>query len=1107
MVVIIILGFVPLMMLGTPYIEDTVDAYQYHEFSTRFKEWLIISVTSAGPMLVEFILDYRSAAKDKCGATHWLSRGLLLAALIAPNILMYILLVNIPYPSDYMSYILQASLVLLRQVLFITSLLMSMFYHKMESVSNPSITLTISVANWTVVGLCMWVVNRILFLILNANFDALSIKILTIFCGIFGVFTLIIFGYLAVSILLYLSKQRVLGSFYSHEHLSDFYNTLMLAAFLIAEIIFTGTFLTEKDGGYVVDSAQGRNEKFIASLYVQIGITIVLTVIPERSYRLLAELKQQKLSTRLNLIRYVSHEMRTPLNTAYLGLEMLSTELKSLKAKYDLLLADQSTGKRGSRNHSRPKHLPTTSTTLSEDVHEIEDTVKQVQDSCKVAVETLDDLLTFDKLDENKLVIEVDYLDPWTFLCDAAKPFEINARVLNIKYVIEVEDNGGLTPANCQWLKKYFIKGDKFKLAQVIRNLCSNALKFTPSGGTVSVKLALIAQSESSRGRQHNAPVVRMTVTDSGAGISKEHQCKLFGQYVQFNASKLQQGKGSGLGLWISKSIVELHEGTIWVNSEGEGFGTTFGIDLPCFSCNLIDQVDHSFDTKKDHVEKQGFTENEDDVEQRLSSSSTSEVATTTSTSWTLANQYHQLKPPVSQSQSQSIAGLELTSTATAPTSVTSTLASLSSMLTAVTFRLTAITTGSRTTTSASASAATTNITSCSDTHLHHQSVLSHLSPAHNSRILPPPPPLATSSARIMSHLRPTEEYDKGGGSGLGSGASPHFMMPPATSNLMNISLRLEDVNAIPYSSTHLFERGVIMKESPMSSASSSTSAATLRSQRTSPSSSFLVTTPIQSSTPQQLSNTDMHVGAVDSLLQSSASLLGTQQPPLKKSWETGLHFLIVDDTLTSRKMLKKLLSSGGHNVSEAIDGLDCLQQLDYWRSRETIPTQGPLGVHSSYVTVSFSSSNRPVPATIHETSTTPYLTTKSSPSSMTEVANTVRVSNNEQSTNAATTEVPIPSSSPPHLKPGRDSFRKSKTVQLADDVDVVLMDEHMPRMEGSECCRLLTEKGFTTPIIAVTGSVDKDSQEKSLAAGAVAVLQKPLNMEVLRQTVESLFV
>jgi CheY-like chemotaxis protein len=74
---------------------------------------------------------------------------------------------------------------------------------------------------------------------------------------------------------------------------------------------------------------------------------------------------------------------------------------------------------------------------------------------------------------------------------------------------------------------------------------------------------------------------VTITVTDSGPGLSEDQQHALFHQGVQFNANQLQAGQGSGLGLWISKEIINLHHGHIRVMSDGLGCGSTFEVKVP----------------------------------------------------------------------------------------------------------------------------------------------------------------------------------------------------------------------------------------------------------------------------------------------------------------------------------------------------------------------------------------------------------------------------------------------------------------------------------------------------------------------------------------------
>ncbi len=153
--------------------------------------------------------------------------------------------------------------------------------------------------------------------------------------------------------------------------------------------------------------------------------------------------------------------------------------------------------------------------------------------------------------------------------------------------------------------KHQLVLGDKPKLCQVMRNLVSNALKFTPEGGKVTIRACwkprglsdafehLVNDVETSdeKAQESKSKVdmenyigcgsLVLSVTDTGAGMSAEHLSRLFQEGVQFNANKLQAGQGSGLGLWISKGIVELHRGKLSATSKGEGCGATFTLELP----------------------------------------------------------------------------------------------------------------------------------------------------------------------------------------------------------------------------------------------------------------------------------------------------------------------------------------------------------------------------------------------------------------------------------------------------------------------------------------------------------------------------------------------
>ena len=111
------------------------------------------------------------------------------------------------------------------------------------------------------------------------------------------------------------------------------------------------------------------------------------------------------------------------------------------------------------------------------------------------------------------------------------------------------------------------ITADELRLKQVLVNLLSNAVKFTPDGGSVEV-----------HARREASDLV-VTVSDTGIGIAPEDQARIFDSFQQGGRSA-STTEGTGLGLTLSKRIVELHGGTMWVRST-LGEGSTFGLRIP----------------------------------------------------------------------------------------------------------------------------------------------------------------------------------------------------------------------------------------------------------------------------------------------------------------------------------------------------------------------------------------------------------------------------------------------------------------------------------------------------------------------------------------------
>jgi len=221
---------------------------------------------------------------------------------------------------------------------------------------------------------------------------------------------------------------------------------------------------------------------------------------------------------------------------------------------------------------------------------EINGQQKEFLDMARKNVERLkrliDDVLDFSKLESKKMELKMSQADINELIREIAEPQKMVAQEKGLYVKAEI----------CPEVPP--IEFDRDRIAQVLNNLISNAIKFTESGGvTVSEVL----------GTQENT--ITVCVKDTGEGIKKEDLPKLFQKFQQLEGAHGRKSGGTGLGLAICKQIIEQHGGRIWVESEF-GLGTAVKFTLPLkrnYKVLIIDDEQVVLDACGLILEKSGF--------------------------------------------------------------------------------------------------------------------------------------------------------------------------------------------------------------------------------------------------------------------------------------------------------------------------------------------------------------------------------------------------------------------------------------------------------------------------------------------------------------------
>ena len=234
-----------------------------------------------------------------------------------------------------------------------------------------------------------------------------------------------------------------------------------------------------------------------------------------------AKIAAEKASkTKDNFLAALSHELRTPLTPALAAANYLAANAAKLPAEF------------------------------------VED-IEIIKRNVRLQARLIDDLLDLTRVTRGKLDLQFEDVDAHILVRDAIDI--ANSAIAAKKLTFSAHLNA----------EEHYIRADSIRIQQVFWNLINNAVKFTPSDGKIDIRT-----SNDDHGR------FRFEITDNGIGIEVERQSSLFAAFEQADPSIRRQFGGLGLGLAISKHLINLHGGTIEAHSRGRSYGSTFTLAL-----------------------------------------------------------------------------------------------------------------------------------------------------------------------------------------------------------------------------------------------------------------------------------------------------------------------------------------------------------------------------------------------------------------------------------------------------------------------------------------------------------------------------------------------
>lgn len=213
---------------------------------------------------------------------------------------------------------------------------------------------------------------------------------------------------------------------------------------------------------------------------------------------------------------------------------------------------------------------------LDKDVGELNETQEEYLNDVKQSgthlLSLINDILDLSKVEAGKLKYDPSQIDIRELLANSLTMVKEKAFRHKIKLIESVDSSVPDT-----------INLDERGIKQVMYNLLSNAVKFTPDKGAVSVVAEMLDPGEEPKQTiaDANGRYLKMSVSDTGIGINPDDLTRVFGRFEQIENSLARNYDGTGLGLSLTKKLIEMHKGKIWAESQGEGNGSTFHFIIP----------------------------------------------------------------------------------------------------------------------------------------------------------------------------------------------------------------------------------------------------------------------------------------------------------------------------------------------------------------------------------------------------------------------------------------------------------------------------------------------------------------------------------------------